>query len=611
MDRFDQIKLVIWDLDDTLWNGTISEGEVSLPQLHSRAVRRFADIGIVNSICSMNDFTPAMERLEKEGLAEYFVFPSIDWNPKGPRIKELIGDMQLRPCNVLFLDDKPSNLAQAQYHCPDLMVGGPELIPELLADAEAVTRLDPDHARLKQYRVLEEKHSQRKISSSNEEFLLQSQIQVQILPFTQEHLPRVEDLVLRSNQLNFTKIRSSREQLQALLQDGDVEAGCVAVQDRYGDYGIAGFYAKKGDRLVHFVFSCRILGMGVEQWVYHRLGRPQFTAVGEINSDLSQEAAPAWINQSGQVAGGNHAIQIENLQASSVLVKGPCDLFQVFPYIADTHLFDTEFTYTLPSGLVIESTGHTTHVVEALRLSKEQVERITNEVPFTDKGMYCDNIFRKGYKAVFISILADCNLGVYRRKDTGERFAFLEYIHPITDPTSWQGLMDGSYPTSGYRFTREVLERFAEQYEFVGRNSPEQILENLEIIRENLPSDCILAVMLGGELAYEKNTIEAYVDRHLVHKAVNHRIREWAKGQPNVRLMDVNEHLVDQSSFYDHFNHYTKPVYYALAQQMAQIVKEATGKTVGNTSKLKMVLVRLKEMLAPAYYKLRKLMRKS
>lgn len=608
MYQFEKIKLVIWDLDDTFWNGTITEGGAMIPPDHIRLLKQLTDIGIVNSICSKNDLEPVMEHLRQEGLAEYFVFPSVNWNPKGQRIRQLISDMQLRPANVLFLDDNPSNLGEAQHFCPELMTGTPELIARLIADAAAAPVKDPEHKRLKQYRVLEEKQLAKEEFSSNEEFLYQSGIRVELGTDCLAQLERIHDLILRSNQLNFTKLRSTEAELRELLSAPDVEAGYAAVRDRFGDYGIVGFYAVRDGALVHFTFSCRTLGMGIEQYVYNTLGRPRLTTVGEVISDLSSTDIPGWINQAGGTADGGQ-MQIHDLKAHSVLVKGPCDLFQIYPYIANTELFDTEFTHTVEGGLTIESTGHTTHVVEALRLSDAEKQRVIREVPFTHMDMYCDNIYRRSYRVVFLSILADCNLGVYRRKETGERFAFAEYLHPLTDPANWSGILSGEYPAAGFPFTEEILREFSEKYEFLGRNTPEQIVENLAFIREHLPADCTLAVMLGGELYYEKNTFEAYMDRHIVHKQVNAAIRAWAEGQDHVKLMDVNKYLVDQSSFYDHFNHYIKPVYYALAQELVAIVNEATGAQVGNTSRLKMAVIRLKEALAPFYYKLRKLWR--
>lgn len=298
---------------------------------------------------------------------------------------------------------------------------------------------------------------------------------------------------------------------------------------------------------------------------------------------------------------------IDGLHEHMVLVKGPCDLFQIYPYIAQTELFDTEFTYTTDRGFGIESTGHTTHIVEAYRLTPEQKQLVLDEVPFTDAGMYNDNIFKNHYKVVFISILQDANLGVYRRKGTGERLAFLEYLHPLTDPANWAGLISGEYDNRRFQFTEEILQEFSEKYEFIGRNSPQQIVENLEYIRSHLPQDCTLVIMLGGELYYQKNTYDAYKDRHVVHKQINDAVRAYAERVTGVRLMDVNKYLVDQSSFYDHFNHYIKPVYYKLAEELVNIVNECTGSQISETSKLKMVQIRLKEALAPTYYKFRKL----
>ena len=147
------------------------------------------------------------------------------------------------------------------------------------------------------------------------------------------------------------------------------------------------------------------------------------------------------------------------------------------------------------------------------------------------------------------------------------------------------------------------MREFTEKYEFVGRNSPDQTVANLDYIRSLLSPDCVLAIMLGGELIYEKNTNPAYEDRHLVHRAMNEAIRLWARGKENVRLLDVNRYLKDQSSFYDHFNHYIKPVYYALAKEMVDIINETTGSELRETSRLKMAVMSAKEMLAPVYHR--------
>ncbi len=609
MFRFDKIKLIIWDLDETFWQGTLSEGSVVLPDEHKALLRNLTDAGIVNSICSKNDFAITYQVLQEKGVAEYFVFPSINWEAKGQRVKQLIADMQLRPANVLFLDDNPSNREEVRYFCPEIMVESPEIIPQLIKDAEDTEKKDPEHKRLQQYRVLETKHRERQNSSSNEAFLRESNIQLTIRHDCENQLERIHDLVLRSNQLNFTKIRSSQEELKALFRDGSIECGYVSVSDRFGDYGITGFYALRDNKLIHFVFSCRTLGMGIEQYVYNELNRPELNIAGEVVSDLSTNEKPDWINQKN---GSSRAekMKISNLQKHTVLIKGPCDLFQIYPYIADTEMFDTDFSHTTDTGIYIESTSHTTHLAEAVRLTEEQKALVAGEVPFITGDIYRSDMYTNPYKVVVISVLTDANLGIYRRKETGEHLAFLEYIQPVTDPANWQGLIEGTLLTNHFNFTQKILEDFSAEYEFIGRNTPAQTVENLRYIRQKLRKDCLLVIMLGGELYYEKNTFEAYKDRHMVHREMNKAIRDWAENIENVRLLDVNKYLTGQDCFYDHFNHYTKPIYYKLAKELVSVINQHIGSQIKNTSRLKMIKIRFKEVLAPYYYKMRKLCRK-
>ena len=608
MIKLADIKLIIWDLDDTFWSGTISEGSVHIPSSHIKLIKDLTDRGIVNSICSKNDRYVVERELSKDQLENYFVFSSINWNPKGNRVKSIVEDMNLRMANVLFLDDNPANCNEVAYYCQGIKTAGPEFIPDLMKQVSAMTIKDSGHKRLKQYQILETKKSEEKTYTSNEKFLIASNIQVDLKTDCLEHLERIHELLLRSNQLNFTKLRESKDDLRELLLDPLCDSAYIRVRDRFGDYGITGFYALKDNKLVHFTFSCRILGMGVEQYIYNYLGRPELIIHGEVASDLSSDKIPEWINRQ-ETTKENIKHKTKTLNHHCVLIKGPCDLFQVYPYISQTDLFDTEFTYTTDSGITIESTGHTTNIVEAVRLSTRQKDLVCQEVPFADAGMYNDQIVHNDYKIVFISILSDANLGVYRRKETGECFAYLESSRPITDRYNWDKYISGEYDARGMRFNKDILEDFAEKYEFLGANSPEQIVDNLLYIRQHLSDSCMLVIMLGGEMDYKKNTSSHYENRHLLHKRINTAIREAFLETAKVRLLDVNKYLVDQSSFYDHFNHYIKPVYYGLAGDMVELINEATGEGIKERSKLLMAKIRLKEIFYPVYHGIRKMVK--
>lgn len=69
---FSSIKIIIWDLDDTFWIGTLSEGPVTPVETNIELVKRLTDCGIVNTICSKNDPSPVMEKLTELGISDYF-----------------------------------------------------------------------------------------------------------------------------------------------------------------------------------------------------------------------------------------------------------------------------------------------------------------------------------------------------------------------------------------------------------------------------------------------------------------------------------------------------------------------------------------------------------
>lgn len=69
-----KIKLVIWDLDDTLWNGTISEEDVDLPDENIEFIHKLVNKGIMNSVCSKNDFDLVKCALQYAGIWDLFVF---------------------------------------------------------------------------------------------------------------------------------------------------------------------------------------------------------------------------------------------------------------------------------------------------------------------------------------------------------------------------------------------------------------------------------------------------------------------------------------------------------------------------------------------------------
>lgn len=290
-------KLIIWDLDDTLWSGTLAEGDE--PVLHrgrADAIRELNTRGVVHSICSKNDPAVARTHLERMGLWAEFVFPEIAFAPKGALVRQIIDGMQLRAADVVFIDDNPMNLREVAHDNPGIRVidargdEADQFLARLLADLAGVSK-----SRVNEYRVLEAKRADRRAAlGSNEDFLASCGIKATLVRRTDNlaHAARIEELINRTNQLNFTRSRVPPGTIPEYLIDVAAnETFSVFVWDRYGDYGLVGFASiERRSVLRHFLFSCRTMNMGIESAVAAAL-KKAFPAVEfPVATD-----APRWV----------------------------------------------------------------------------------------------------------------------------------------------------------------------------------------------------------------------------------------------------------------------------------------------------------------------------
>lgn len=580
---FTKVKLVVWDLDETFWSGTLSEEGIAPIPAHVELIRRLTDCGVINSICSKNDAAPVAAKLHELGISDLFVMPSVDWSPKGQRLQRLIDDLQLRAPNVLFLDDNHLNREEALFYCPELMVAGPETIADLIAFVDAAPVADPEHRRLQRYKILETKVQERATSSSNDAFLHDSDIHVRFHDDALDQLDRMAELVARTNQLNFTKNRMPRDGLAVLLADPATTAGYVSVRDRFGEYGVVGFYAVRDGELVHFAFSCSTIGMGIEQFAYHHIGRPRLTVVGDVVSSLDDEGAPAWITlDEGDAAATTTAAPGEH-GSRRILFKGPCDISSLIPYLdARAGRFDTEFNHPDDRGVMITAHNHTAHVVESVTRSRAELELLLEQAPFLNADAFSTDMFT-GYDGVVLSLLPDSHEGLYRLKaDPSLAVSFSSFTFDLTDPDHWDDFVDGTFVNHGYPFTREGLAAFTERFEFAGPIPIADMVANLELIRDRLDDGTLLLLLLGSEVAPAGETPEfrGHASRH---QEVNRAAEAFASGRSNVRLVNFTEVVAGDDDFADGINHLKRRKYLEIAGRITAVLNDYFGDDVAGT----------------------------
>ena len=582
------IKLVIWDLDDTFWKGTLSEGGVTAIEDNITLVRDLTDRGIVNSICSKNDVQKALLQLEYFEVRDMFVFCSINWNPKGKRIKKLISDMRLQPKHTLFIDDNDLNLNEAKHYMPDLLVAQPNVIKSLCEYVRCTKITDAHHKRLSNYKVLEKKQEAKALASDNLDFLFSCGIQVEIHHDCINVLNRIYEMVSRTNQLNFTKRRDSYDELKNLLEDKSVKAGYICVQDKFGDYGIVGFYAERNNVLIHFLFSCRTIGQGIEQYVYAYLNYPQLTVVGNVVNNVYHSEKPKWINCGIE--------ENSNSQAKSnqkIVIKGGCDFKSMTSFFLTDNLYE-EFTYIGKKGNNIEGISHSTNYLTLPFLNESQKQELLDDCIFLDEGMFHTTMYDKDVKLIFLSTLIDANLGVYRNKKSGVSIAFGERIYPLTDPCNWPLYIEGKIFTSDNIFTEDYLKEFSKKYEFLGGLSPDLILSHAMETLSKVSSNSKICFLLGSETPYLNNKQRNYANREKFYQEVNSLFRRLAVENQRVLLIDFNDYIHGQEDFNDNINHFVRRVYYDAACTANCYIQSVTGNKIEQRGKiylLKMLLI--------------------
>jgi FkbH-like protein len=332
-----KVKLVIWDLDDTFWAGTLEEGGITPIQANIDIVRELALRGIISSICSKNDYDRTRSKLEEIGIWDHFVFPAIRFAPKGKAIAEMIEAAALRAENVLFVDDNHINREEVKFFSPGIMTAHPSDVLDLLLEHPHLAgKADPELTRLKQYQFLQRKVEERDRSSlSNEEFLRASGIRVTIDYDVHANFDRVVELINRTNQLNYTKLRlDSPKEIETFrnsLNAFQIHAGCIRALDKYGDYGLVGFYllrrSSRSKKLIHFVFSCRTMNMGIEQYVYELLEKPVIDITEPVSYGLTSHSAIDWIRTENGTLGADNSEQ-----SGKLVLLGGCDLLQLATY---------------------------------------------------------------------------------------------------------------------------------------------------------------------------------------------------------------------------------------------------------------------------------------
>ncbi|MDE2515318.1 MAG: HAD family hydrolase [Rhodospirillales bacterium] len=285
-------KCLVLDLDNTIWGGVIGDdgpdgivlgpgsaaGEGFLAvQAYAKAL---AQRGVILAVCSKNEAANALAVfdthpemiLRRSDIACF----QANWQDKASNLRAIAGQLRIGLDALVMLDDNPAERALIRRELPMVAVPEPPeeaaRVPGCLADAgyfEALAITVEDRARTGQYRQEHARAALRETATDLAGFLHGLEMRMTVHPFEDATLPRIAQLINKTNQFNLTTRRYAEERLRAMRHAADWIGLCFRLRDRFGDHGIIAVAILQAEseslRIDTWLMSCRVLGRQVEE----------------------------------------------------------------------------------------------------------------------------------------------------------------------------------------------------------------------------------------------------------------------------------------------------------------------------------------------------------
>ena len=292
------IKCAVLDLDNTLWGGVVGDDGIEGIELGASDetgafhnfqlyLKELGRRGIILTVCSKNEDAiarrvfrehPGMV-LREEDIAVFVA----NWEDKASNIRLIREKLNIGFDSMVFLDDNPFERNLVRQLTPEVVV--PELPEDPCLYVRAVSELNlfetasfsqVDSLRGALYLDQAKRDEERSRFGGLADYLKSLETTADVERFTPKNLPRIAQLIQRSNQFNLTTRRYSQADCEAMMQDG---AYChpfsISVRDRFGDFGLINIVILRRSgatlEIDSFIMSCRVLQRGVEQLAMNKI----------------------------------------------------------------------------------------------------------------------------------------------------------------------------------------------------------------------------------------------------------------------------------------------------------------------------------------------------
>jgi FkbH-like protein len=284
----DPVKLIITDLDNTLWRGVLAEEDEIVPWQHTEgwplgyaeALLECKRRGILLAICSKNDDGPTRERFEQVWgqrlRLKDFCSVQINWQPKSHNIAEILRITNILPDQALFIDDHPLEIDEVRRAFPQMrfLTGTPERWRQVLlyAPETQVTRVSEESAHRTDLIQAKAARELAAVEMDRDTWLRSLALTLRFDEITTpDHARylRALELLNKTNQFNTTGQRWTDGEMRAWLASGG-RLLATSATDRFAHHGLIALALLGDGEIQQVVLSCRVFGLGIETALLRR-----------------------------------------------------------------------------------------------------------------------------------------------------------------------------------------------------------------------------------------------------------------------------------------------------------------------------------------------------
>ena len=283
-------KLLVLDLDNTLWGGVIGDDgadkivlgrETPLAEAYTAFQEyclRLRQRGVLLAVCSKND-----EAIARQGFAhpdsvlkpEHFSAFKANWEPKHENILAIARELNLGVDSFVFVDDNPAERAIVKAQVPGVAVPdvGSEVagfisILESQRYFETLSLGAEDLQRAELYEQNSHRAAMESKFANYGEYLDSLEMKAEIGEFCATYMDRIAQLTNKSNQFNLTTRRYTLAEIEAAGRDPKQIGIYGKLSDCFGDNGLVSVVLGSVDgeqlNLDLWLMSCRVLKREME-----------------------------------------------------------------------------------------------------------------------------------------------------------------------------------------------------------------------------------------------------------------------------------------------------------------------------------------------------------